>query len=194
MKRIGLTGNMGSGKSTVARIFEVLKAPVFYSDEMARQLYQRSDVKKELALLFPDNDFYMNGIFQKSELAALVFSNPESLQKINQLIHPLVEQEFQTWAIAFKDKPYVVHESAIIFENKLQKRFNSIIHVAAPEEIRKFRIMQRDQVDIQKVEARMKNQLPEEEKRLLADYIIENDGDQLLIPQVIELHQVFSAA
>ncbi|OFY49278.1 MAG: dephospho-CoA kinase [Bacteroidetes bacterium GWF2_41_31] len=192
MKRIGLTGNMGSGKSTVARIFEVLRVPVFYSDEVARQLYQRNDVKKELALLFPDDDFYKNGIFQKSELSALVFSNPESLQKINQLIHPLVEQEFQMWVIAFIDKPYVVQESAIIFENKLQKRFNSIVHVAAPEEIRKFRIMQRDQVDIQIVEARMKNQLPEEEKRLLADYIIENVGDQLLIPQVMALHHVFS--
>ncbi|MBU3927865.1 MAG: dephospho-CoA kinase [Bacteroidetes bacterium] len=192
MKRIGLTGNMGSGKSTVARIFEVLRVPVFYSDEVARQLYQRNDVKKELALLFPDNDFYKNGIFQKSVLAALVFSNPESLQKINQFIHPLVEQEFLLWVIDNKDEPYVVQESAILFENKLQSRFDSIIHVAAGEETRKFRIMQRDQIEIDRVEARMKNQLPEREKRLLADYIIENDGNQLLIPQVMALHQVFS--
>ncbi|PKP32424.1 MAG: dephospho-CoA kinase [Bacteroidetes bacterium HGW-Bacteroidetes-16] len=192
MKRIGLTGNMGSGKSTVARIFEVLRVPVFYSDEVARHLYQRNDVKKELALLFPDNDFYKNGIFQKSELSALVFSNPESLQKINQLIHPMVEQEFQLWVTGYKHEPYVVQESAILFENRLQSRFDSIIHVAAGEETRKFRIMQRDHIEIDRVEARMKNQLPEREKRLLADYIIENNGNQLLIPQVMTLHQVFS--
>ena len=192
MKRIGLTGNMGSGKSTVARIFEVLRIPVFYSDEVARQLYQSNDVKNELALLFPDDDFYKNGIFQKSELSALVFSNPESLQKINQLIHPLVEQEFQLWVIDYKHEPYVVQESAIIFENSLQHRFKSVVHVSAPLEIRLQRIMNRDHLEKNQVEARMSNQLPEESKRSLADFVIENDGKQLLIPQVMWLHKQFS--
>ncbi len=192
MKRIGLTGNMGSGKSTIARIFEVLRVPVFYSDDVARQLYQRNDVEKELALLFPDNDFYKNGIFQKSELSALVFSNPESLQKINQLIHPLVEQEFQLWVIDYKHEPYVVQESAIIFENSLQHRFKSVVHVSAPLEIRLQRIMNRDHLEKNQVEARMSNQLPEESKRSLADFVIENDGKQLLIPQVMWLHKQFS--
>jgi len=192
MKRIGLTGNMGSGKSTVASIFEVLRVPVFYSDEVARHLYQRNDVKKELALLFPDNDFYKNGIFQKSELSALVFSNPESLQKINQLIHPMVEQEFQLWVTDYKHEPYIVQESAIIFENDLQNRFGSVIHVSAPLEIRLQRIMNRDHLEKDQVEARMSNQLPEESKRNLSDFVIENDGKQLLIPQVMWLHKQFS--
>lgn len=192
MKRIGLTGNMGSGKSTVARIFEVLRVPVFYSDEVARLLYQRNDVKKELTFLFPDNDFYKNGIFQKSELAALVFSDPESLKKINQLIHPLVEQEFQLWVTDYKHESYVVQESAIIFENDLQNRFGSVIHVSAPLEIRLQRIMNRDHIEKVQAEARMSNQLPEESKRNLSDFVIENDGKQLLIPQVMWLHKQFS--
>ncbi|MFA5418357.1 MAG: dephospho-CoA kinase [Bacteroidales bacterium] len=193
MKRIGLTGNIGSGKSTVAGMFEVLRVPVFYSDEVAKSLYQRTEVKEELRVLFPDIELFRDGVLQKQLLSKIIFSDKVALQKINRLMHPLVEQEFQHWKNSRENCPYVVQESAIIFENNLQDRFNGVIHVAAPLEIRLQRIMDRDHLDRSQAEARMTNQLPEENKRNLADYIIENDGQQLLIPQVMWFHNQFSS-
>lgn len=193
MKRIGLTGNIGSGKTTVARIFETLGVPVFYSDETARSLYLRKDVKEKLMFMFPGVCFYNpEGRFQKAMLANLVFSDPAALAKINHLIHPLVEEEFNAWVRAFQHRTYVVQESAILFENELAHRFQSIIHVSASEEVRLQRILLRDQLDAPKVKARMKNQMPDSEKRKLADYVIENDGDEMLIPQVFALHRIFN--
>jgi dephospho-CoA kinase len=192
MKRIGLTGNIGSGKSTVAGIFEVLRVPVFYSDVAAKCLYQRTEVKEELRVLFPDMELFKGGVLQKQLLSKIIFSDKEALEKINRLIHPLVEQEFQHWKNSRENCPYMVQESAIIFENNLQSRFDDVIHVAAPLEIRLQRIMNRDHLDRSQAEVRMSNQLPEENKRNLADYIIENNGQLLLIPQVMWLHKQFS--
>ncbi len=189
MNRIGLTGNIGSGKSTVARIFEALDVPVFYSDLVARQMYSLPEVVEKLTAFFPEANLYSGGKFQKAILANLIFSNPQALQQVNQLIHPLVEEEFVVWSVKHTHRPYVLQESAILFENHLQQRYNAIILVTAPESLRVQRVTLRDDSSPESVKARISNQMPETEKQKLSDYIINNDGHQMLIPQVVELHQ-----
>lgn len=189
VKRIGLTGNIGSGKSTVASIFEALGVPVFYSDQVAKQMYLRSEVIQKLSALFPEVNLYPGGQFQKSILAGLIFSNPEALKQVNQLIHPLVEEEFTAWCATHAHLPYVLQESAILFENNLQYRYKAIILVTAPEPLRLQRVTLRDGSTPASVKSRISNQMPETEKQELSDYIINNDGHQMLIPQVVELHQ-----
>ncbi len=189
MKRIGLTGNIGSGKSTIAHIFEHLDVPVFYSDVAAKNLYNRDDVRKAVQLLFPQHDFFKAGIFQKSALATLVFSQPEALGQLNKLIHPLVEAEFQQWVKKQTAAPYVVQESAILFEHGLQTKFLKVVVVSAPENIRLNRIQQRDGLSAKAISERMKTQMPEEQKIALADFVITNDSQQMLIPQVLAIHR-----
>jgi len=188
MLRIGLTGNIGSGKSTVSKIFEVLGVPVFSSDEVGKSLYARDDVKKHLRRLFPKRDFYPDGQLDKSALANFIFSDNEALRLINQMMHPLVEEEFQRWAAKQSKHPYVIQESAILFEHGLEHRFDAMILVAAPETIRLQRVMKRDNANRESVEARMNNQMDEEYKRKLSRFVVENDGLQMVIPQVMDIH------
>ena len=187
MLRVGLTGNIGSGKSTVARIFEVLGVPVFYSDVVAKRLYSYPEVRAELGSLFPDFNFYPKGKFDKAALASLVFSDNQALHKLNQLIHPLVEQEFLKWTMPYRALPYIIHESAILFENKLEDKFDRIVLVVANEKLRVKRVMVRDEVVFDEVKRRIANQLQESVKRKLADLVIENEEKQLIIPQVVEI-------
>lgn len=189
MKRVGLTGNIGSGKSTVIKIFEVLGVPIFSSDQVGRELYSREDVKQKLRSLFPEYNFYPQGIFQKSILAQLIFSDAKALQTVNELIHPLVEAEFKKWSFGFMNEPYVIQESAILFENRLEYRYDKIILVTAPESVRLSRVMERDNVSKSQVLMRMNNQMTEQEMQLKSDYIINNDGCHMLIPQVVKLNE-----
>ncbi len=186
--RVGLTGNIGSGKSTVSKIFEVLGVPVFSSDEVGKGLYAKNKVKQQLRQLFPEHDFYPGGQFDKRVLAKVIFTNDEALNLINQLIHPMVEEEFQRWADDLSQHPYLIQESAILFEHGFESRFDAMILVAAPEELRLQRVMRRDGADRESVESRMSHQMEEDAKRKLSDFIIENDGLQMLIPQVMDIH------
>jgi len=192
MRRVGLTGNIGSGKTTVARIFEVLDVPVFYSDQAAKGLYEIPEVRKQVQALFPEQELFSNGIFQKSTLASLVFTQPESLAKLNKLIHPLVEDLYQQWQATLAPVPYVVQESAILFEHGFQSRFFKVLLVTSPESIRLSRVMQRDGIGVEEALDRMKNQMTEEKKLALADYVIVNDNLQMIIPQVMEIHRALS--
>ncbi len=188
MIRIGLTGNIGSGKSTVSKIFEVLGVPVFSSDEVGKGLYAQNKVKQQLRQLFPEHDFYPMGQFDKKVLANVIFTNTEALTLINQLIHPMVEEEFQRWVAGYIKYPYVIQESAILFEHRFERRFDAMILVAAPRTLRLQRVIKRDGANRQNVEARMKNQMDEENKRKLSQFVIENDGLQMVIPQVMDIH------
>ena len=187
MKRVAITGNIGSGKSTVSRIFNVMGVPVFYADIEARQLYYREDLKQKLSLIFGDVIFDNSNEIDKKQLADIIFNDATKLQIINNIIHPLVFEKYEQWLESHKNELYTLHESAILFENKLEQHYDFIITVTAPAELRIARIIQRDNIDREKVETRMIHQMSEAEKNKRADYIIVNDGSKLLIPQVLQI-------
>ncbi|MCF6170084.1 MAG: dephospho-CoA kinase [Bacteroidales bacterium] len=187
MIKVAITGNIGSGKTTVSKIFNVIGIPVFYADTEARMLYFREDVRQLLRLHFGDKIFGKDSEVDTKKLAGVVFSDAAKLKTINGIIHPLVFEKYQQWLELHKSNIYTLHESAILFENKLENNYDLIITVTAPAELRTTRIMQRDGVKREKVEARMAHQLDELVKISRADFVIHNDGTQLLIPRVLEI-------
>jgi dephospho-CoA kinase len=188
--RIGITGGLGSGKSTVCRIFRFLGVPVYEADLAARRLMQEdASLKQSIQDAF-GVESYANGAPNRPYLAKLVFGNPEKLQALNKLVHPAVFRDFEEWCAAQK-APYVIKEAAIIFESGSQRQLHRVVAVLAPTELRIERAMQRDGADRAALEARIAHQLPQEILRERADYLIHSDGKQALIPQVLELHQRF---
>ena len=187
MIKVGLTGNIGSGKSTVSKIFSTLNVPVFIADVEAKLLYSETEVKKEIKSGIGDQVFDSNGEVNLKLMADLIFNDKEALLKINRIIHPRTLSKYHRWLENHKQQIYTLHESAILFENNLQDHFDKIINISAPFETRLIRVTERDGIEQEKVMERMKNQMPEEKKNKLADFVIVNDGDQLLIPQVIEI-------
>lgn len=188
MIRVALTGNIGSGKSTVSKIFESLKVPVFIADKEARLLYLEQDVKEEVNLVFGSTVFNENGEANLKKLADIVFNDKSKLLKINHIIHPRTLAKYKHWLEENKTQQYTIHESAILFENNLQHHFDKIITVFAPFELRLKRVMERDEISREKIIDRIQNQMSDEEKNKLADFVIINDGIQLLIPQVIDIN------
>ena len=188
MIKVALTGNIGSGKSTVAKIFSVFGVPVFNSDIEARIMYYNADVKAELMRLFSNSIFTPNNEVDTKKLAAIIFSNKQALQSVNNIIHPLVIKKYDEWCQKHKNQMYTIHESAILFENNLQDNFDFIINVSAPKNIRIERVMQRDSVTKSTVEARMANQLSDKIKCNKSHFVINNDGSTFVIPQVQLIH------
>lgn len=187
MIKVGLTGNIGSGKSTVSKIFSTLNVPVFIADVEARLLYSEAEVKEEVKSEIGEQVFDSNGEVNLKLMAELIFNNKEALLKINRIIHPRTLSKYHQWLKDYKQHIYTLHESAILFENNLQDHFDKIINISAPFETRLIRVTERDGIEQKKVIERMKNQMPEEVKNKLADFVIVNDGNQLLIPQIIEI-------
>lgn len=190
MKKVALTGNIGSGKSTVSLIFNALGIPVFNADTEAKKLYSEEDVKLKIKTLFGEGVFAKDGSVDFKKLADIIFNNKESLQKVNELIHPLTLRKFEAWQEKNKDAAYTIHESAIIFENNLQSHFGLVITVSAPEETRLERIIKRDKLKPEAIMDRIKNQLPENEKCRLSDFVIINDGKEMLIPQIVKINNL----
>jgi dephospho-CoA kinase len=188
--KIGITGGIGSGKSVVCEIFKHLGIPVFNADEEAKAL-----LNTELVVDFYFNQFgekaFTNNILDKNKIASLIFSDKPALEKVNNFIHPLVFNEFENWCTKYAEKPYVIHEAALIFESKSQEHFNATILVHAPFEMRIQRVILRDKVERAIVEQRIINQMDDNEKIKLTNYSINNDGSELLIPQVLNLHNKF---
>ncbi|HSN49704.1 MAG TPA: dephospho-CoA kinase [Bacteroidales bacterium] len=187
MKIIGLTGNIGSGKSIVSRIFSVLGIPVYHADEESKKLFQHNEIRQSLREIFGDV-FDISGQVDRKKLATIVFSDPALLSKLNNLLHPLVREDFRAWVNARRDSVYVIQEAAIIFESGFANEFDKIIHVACPAEIAIERVMNRDHVSREEVVRRRASQMDEKEKAALADFIILNDGLHMVIPQVLSLH------
>ncbi len=187
MIKVAITGNIGSGKSTASKIFNVMGVAVFYADIEARLLYFREDVKQLLKQQFGELIFNNGNEIDTKKLANIIFNDKSKLQTINGIIHPLVFERYQEWQELHKDEIYTLHESAILFENKLEHHYDLIINVTAPPELRISRIMQRDGVERMKVEERIAHQLSEAEKNKKSDFVIVNDGNQLLIPQVLKI-------
>lgn len=182
MRRIGLTGGIGAGKSTIASVLQKMGYPVFFSDAEAKRLYDTEPLlKKELIALFGD-DVYQSGLFQKQVLAEKLFQNPSLKQKVAELIHPLVRQKFEQWAQQQKTT-LVFNEAAILFETGAYLNFDATILVLAPVELRKHRVAERDGMSIEQIEQRIANQWSDAEKIRLASFVIANDG-QPLLPQI----------
>ncbi len=188
MLKVGLTGNIGSGKTLVCQIFESLGVSVFYADKIALELYDNSEIRNLVKQVFGDDVYDSKGKLIRQKLASLVFHNEQALRKINGIIHPGVVTEYLKWLDKRADEDYTVHEAAILFESGLEHEFDHIIMVSAPEEVRLQRVLDRDGVDENEVKARMKNQWPEEKKVGKADFVIINDGKQFLIPQILKIH------
>ena len=190
MLRVGITGGLGSGKSTVCHIFRFLGAPVYEADQAARRLMQEdANLRQSIQDAFGEES-YQNGAPNRPYLAGIVFGNAARLQELNQLVHPAVFRDFEQWC-AVQQAPYVIKEAAIIFESGSQRQLHGVVAVLAPTELRIQRAMQRDGAERAALEARITHQLPQETLKEKADYLIYNDGMLALIPQVLELHQRF---
>lgn len=187
MLKVGLTGGIGSGKSTVAKLFAVLGVPVFSSDEAGRWLLNEdASVHAAVARAFGPS-VMVAGIPDRKALAKLVFGDPEALARLNAIIHPAVRKSFQDWA-AQQQAPYVVNESAILVETGIHETMDFLVVVAAPEAERIKRVVARDGVKEADVLSRMRNQATEDHLERAADHVLHNDGNTLLIPQVLALH------
>jgi dephospho-CoA kinase len=189
MLKVGLTGNIGSGKSLIASIFQTLGIPVFCADAEAKKLYESNTVKDQLRRWFGGHIFTEEGEINRKTLAGIIFNDEDKLKKVNELIHPLVRESFGEWISERQNDPYVIYEAAILFESGHYKSLDKIILVTAPAEIRIKRVMERDGIPRADVLARMAHQWEEEKKMHLADFIIRNDGKQMVIPQVMEVHR-----
>ncbi len=184
--KIGITGGIGSGKSTVAKIVETIGFPVYYSDQRAKELMNSSDeIKEELNNHF-GIDFYAEGSLNRKLLADKIFQNKDELTFVNQLVHPIVRQDFYLWSENQSCK-IVFQESALLFETGNEKNFTATILITATDELRIQRVMKRDNCSRASVLERMKNQLPEAQKRSKATYIIENNETQSVIQQTISI-------
>ena len=190
MLKIGLTGGIGSGKSTVAKIFELLSIPVYYADEASKRLYHTdknliAQIKKHFG-----EDVYTSEQLNRSKLAAIVFNDPQKLELLNQLVHPPTLRDAEEW-MKKQTAPYVVKEAALLFESGSSAGLDFIIGVKAPTALRVKRVMDRDHLTRDEVLSRADRQIDENIKLMLCDFIINNNEQELVIPQVLELHGRF---
>lgn len=190
MIKIGLTGGIGSGKTTVANMFKELKVPVFIADIEAKKILDDSEVASEVAESF-NLELTSEGLIHKPDLAKIVFSNKEALGKLNSIIHPRVHLSFKEWLESKNNVSYIIYEAAIIFEKNRASDFDYTVLVTAPEEVRIQRVMERDTTSHQDVKSRMKMQWSQSKKKKLADFIIKNINLNETRQRVNELHEKF---
>ncbi len=189
MLKVGITGGMGSGKTTVCKIFEALGIPVYYADDRAKWLMvHQPDVRRAILELFGP-EAYRNEQLNREHIAKLAFGDPDKLKQLNAIVHPAVFKDGKEWQESQKNVPYTLKEAALIFESGSYKTLDKVITVFAPRELRIQRIMRRDNSKRSDIEARMDKQMPEEEKIEKADFVIYNDGEQSLIRQVLYIHE-----
>ena len=186
MKKIGLTGGIGSGKSYISTVFKKIGFPVFDADLNAKKcMHENKELRLAIINLFGSN-IYNNGKLQTRELASIVFSDQIKLNALNQVVHPVVTEEFKNWC-KNQDSDFVIKEAAILFESNTYKDLDFIISVSAPIEIRVKRVVSRDGCTVNQVKERMRSQISDKERQKLADFLILNDGSSLLLPQILEV-------
>jgi dephospho-CoA kinase len=194
MKQIGITGGIGTGKSIVSRIFGLLHVPVYDADSRAKALYAQSPkLKSRILAAFGEESYCPDGTFNRSWMAAKVFSDPPSLQKLNALVHPAVKEDYHFWLGTLPaGTHYVLREAALMFESGSDKGLDAVVMVTAPIELRLQRVLRRDPFRSEaQILAIMDNQWPEEEKRKKATHCIVNDDLTPVLPQVLALHSTF---
>ena len=189
MKKIGITGNIGSGKSYVCKMFENLGIPVFYSDDETKKLYLIPSVKELIINRFGKEVYFEDGTLNRKLLSYHLFKNDEAMKYIESVLYPALNQHFDEWCEQ-QTTPYVLYESAILFEKKYERFFDKIIFVSASEDIRLQRVMKRDDCSEENVRSRMRLQLSEENKISKADFVIYNDGIKAVEPQVEAINKL----
>lgn len=190
MKKIGITGCIGSGKTIVSKVFSQLGVSVYNADEQAKLLMvEDPKLIEDIKALFGAEAYDSTGKLNRLFISTLVFQDKLMLEKLNELVHPVVFQDFEKWILQHQNEPYILKEAALIFESDSHTFLDQIIVVTASEELRISRTIQRDKTDRESVLVRMENQLTQQEKLSKADYEIVNDELSLVIPQVIALHK-----
>jgi dephospho-CoA kinase len=190
--RIGLTGGIGSGKTTVAKVFELCGVPVYYADEASKRLYHTdSELMASLKTHFGE-DIYQNGQLNRTKLAAIVFGDKKKLDLLNALVHPPTIRDAEQW-MNRQSAPYVIKEAALLFESGSVAGVDFVIGVFAPVHVRIKRVMEREKISRDDVMARINRQINETIKMRLCDYVITNNEQELVIPQVLSLHDRFLA-
>jgi dephospho-CoA kinase len=189
MLKIGLTGGIGSGKTTVAKVLEVLGVPVYYADEAAKELmYKNELLKQQLIFHFGEATYLEDGQLNRKHLSSIVFADKAKLELLNSLVHPVTIADAEEW-FNRQTAPYVIKEAALLFESGTADGLNYIIGVTAPATLRIKRVMDRDNVTADDVKRRMNNQLDDSIKMKLCDFVLQNNEQQLLLPQVVQLHE-----
>ena len=188
MKIIGLSGGIGSGKTTVAKMFEALGIPVYYADDEAKELMQNSDVLRAKIMKLLGEKAYNNDGLNRPYIAQIVFRDKTKLNELNALVHPIVENLFKNW-VKLQDSSYVLQENALIFENKKQSSFDAVITVTAPLQKRLERVIKRDGVTEQQVIERIENQLNDAFKIEHATFVIHNTTLDKCKDQVNQIHK-----
>lgn len=192
MLKIGITGGIGSGKTTVCKIIEHLGIPIYYADDAAKWLMQHDEkLVTALKKTFGNEIYNDQNQLQRQVLAAKVFNNRAELTKLEHLVHPAVYLHGQAWIQKQENTqvPYILKEAALLFESGSYQTLDKIITVFAPEALRIQRVQARDQSSVEAIKARIDKQMPEAKKLKLADFVIHNDGKQLLIPQILTIHR-----
>jgi len=186
MKKIGLTGGIGVGKTYLSKIFQQMGIPIFNADEQAKKcMVEDANLKAAVQLAFGES-MYLKGVLQKEALAKIVFNNAEALVKLNALVHPIVKQKFEDWCTK-QSASMVIKEAAILFESDAHLGLDAVVCVSAPEELRIERVQKRDGSSVEQIESRMSKQMQQAEKEELADFLIVNNEVQLLLPQVLAI-------
>jgi dephospho-CoA kinase len=193
MLKIGVTGGIGSGKSVVCEIFKILGVPVYNADEQAKNLIDSDPYIINKLVEKYGQEIYIGGALDRKKLSQIVFNNKDELQFLNETVHPHVFAHFDEWLELNinKNNSYIVKEAALLFESGSYKELDKIILVSAPEKIRISRVVERDRIKEVEVKKIIQNQMSEDDKIAKAEFIINNDGDTLIIPQVLKLHEQF---
>lgn len=191
--KLGITGGIGSGKSLVSRLLESMGVPVYISDTETKQLMVTNlSIREELIALLGEG-VYIDGVLNKTLLASYIFTNPEHAKQVNDIVHPRVKIDFIRWVQSHVEVPIVAIESAILIEAGFAGEVDVIVMIYAPEEVRIERAVKRDSTSREWIERRIRSQMSDEEKRKQADFVIVNDGETPLIPQVLELINLLSS-
>ena len=189
MLKIGLTGGIGSGKSTIAKIIEILGYPVYISDRRASSLMNRNqDIRQALIQRFGENIYLPEGGLNKQQLASIIFNDKRAITEVNRVVHPVVTQDFRDWCSVQKSK-LVFFESAILCESKLESLFDDIILISTDMETRIRRVVARDSTSREKVMERINNQMPDSEKLPKSDFVIYNNDDDRIVKQIHNIIQ-----
>ena len=187
--KVGITGGIGSGKTTIAKFFEVLGIPVYYADDEAKRLMNEDEMLKEKIQYHFGKECYLDGKLNRKWLSNLVFNNDEKLSLLNRIVHPATILAAQVW-MQQQTTPYALKEAALIFETGSQQQLDYVIGVFTPVPMRIQRVIQRDGLSREEVKNRMEKQMEETTKMRLCDFIITNDEQELVIPQVLAIHEI----
>ena len=194
MFRLGVTGGIGVGKSTVCQVFSCLGVPIYDADKRAKALYSENLKLQNTLIDRYGADIYLDGVLNREKLGSIVFSNKAELDWLNSQVHPLIFEDYEKWCSEHESAIYTIKEAAIMFESGSDKNVDAVIGIASPEDLRIKRVMQRDGVSEEDVLDRIGKQMPQDELLKRCQFVIQNNLEDSLINQVLELHRKFTSA